>query len=79
MISLLVYVRIRDSYAEQVIEDPDLTARVDDFYFEMHCCNYVMRLHGMACTPDTPLPPLKAWYDVAIPAREKGLRMHYWP
>jgi hypothetical protein len=63
----------------QVIEDPELTARVDDFYFEMHCCNEVMRLHGMACSPGTPFPPLKAWYDVAIPAREKGLRMHYWP
>ena len=73
----------------QVAEDPELRMLVDDFFFEMHLCHDVMRMHKMSCAPrrakngkgppKAALPPMSTWYDVAVPARAKGLRMHYWP
>ena len=63
---------------DQVINDPELLALVDEFYFEMHVCNHVMRMHGMQCTEKSK-HKVNAWYDLVTPAREKGLRMHFWP
>jgi hypothetical protein len=63
---------------DQIVNDPELRGLVDEFFFEMHVCNKVMRMHGMDCTERSTFH-VSGWYDVAMPAREKGLRMHYWP
>ena len=59
--------------------DTALSELVDEFFFEMHVCNHVMRLHGFECVEGGVYPEIKAWYDVAVPARERGIRMHFWP
>lgn len=63
---------------EQIVNDPELLLLVDEFFFEMHVCNDVMRMHGMKCNEKSTFH-VSGWYDVAIPARKRGLRMHYWP
>ena len=63
---------------QQLIESEELLALVDEFYFEMHCCTDVMAMHGMACT-EISQKTVSSWYDMAIPARKKGMRVHYWP
>lgn len=63
-----------------IMGDPELLALIDDFYYEHHVRNYVMRMHGLSnsSNPD-PLYTLKGWYDIVTPARRGGLRMHFWP
>jgi hypothetical protein len=66
--------------AHGLLDDPELLALVDEFYFELHTCNHVMRMHGLDCVSDKAKTfRLSAWYDLALPARKKGLRMHFWP
>ena len=70
--------KIELSIMDQIVNDPELLELVDEFFFEMHVCNRVMRMHGMDCTEKSTFH-VSGWYDVAIPAREKGMRMHFWP
>ena len=61
----------------QLLNDPELLSLVDEFYYEHHVHNEVMRMHGLG--GNDPRSNLKTWYDMVIPAREKGLHMHFWP
>jgi hypothetical protein len=62
-----------------LLADPELMALVDDFYYEHHVRNHVMRMHGLGGNPRDPLYSLKGWYDLVTPARRAGFRMHFWP
>lgn len=62
---------------QQLLSDPELLGLVDEFYFEHHVNNPLMAMHGLN-KQGSPLD-LKSWYDMVMPAREKGLRMHFWP
>ena len=55
---------------------PVAMALIDDFYFEQHFSNKAMRLHGWYR-----LYPVKLsyYYGLALPMREQGFRIHYWP
>jgi hypothetical protein len=65
----------------QLLESPVLRGLVDEFYYEHHVRNYVMRKHGLnARTPQLDVNvSLASWYDMVIPMREAGFRMHFWP
>ena len=60
----------------QLKDDPAAMALIDDFYFEQHFTNRAMRLHGWYR-----LYPVKLtyYYSLALPMREQGFRIHYWP
>lgn len=62
---------------KQLLSDDELLSLVDEFYFEHHVHNDAMKWHGFA--GNSPENNLKTWYDMVIPARRKGLHMHYWP
>ena len=62
----------------QLLNDTELLALVDDFYYEHHVRNDVMRMHGLGKTSNQRYT-LKAWYDMVTRARRQGLRMHFWP
>jgi hypothetical protein len=65
------------SVARQLLENPELSGIVDEFFFEHHVKNNLMRMHGLG--GNDPSRNLKTWYDMVIPARKKGLHMHFWP
>jgi len=65
------------SLVRQLLSDPELLGLVDEFYFEHHVNNPLMAMHGLDRN-DTAID-LKSWYDMVIPARKKGLHMHFWP
>lgn len=62
----------------EILRRKDLQELIDDFYFEHHVRNDVMRMHGLGGN-GPPERNLKSWYDMAIPARQKGFHMHFWP
>ena len=62
----------------QLLADPELMTLVDEFYYEHHVRNHVMRMHGLGASSNQKYS-LKAWYDMATEARKKGFRMHFWP
>lgn len=61
----------------QLLNDPELQALVDEFYFEHHVKNDLMRMHGLG--GNDPSRNLKTWYDMVLPVRRKGFHMHFWP
>ena len=63
---------------QSLLADDELLDLVDEFYFEMHCCTSVMAMHGMACTENSK-KVLADWYEMVTPARQRGLRIHFWP
>lgn len=63
---------------KEVLRRKDLQELIDDFYFEHHVRNDVMRMHGLGGNNPADRN-LKSWYDMAIPARQKGFHMHFWP
>jgi len=73
--------RIEQALMKQVLSDPELRNLVDEFYYEMHVCNNVMKLHALGCSKKDGETPFRVneWYDVALPARRAGIRMHFWP
>jgi hypothetical protein len=62
---------------QQLLASPDLLELVDEFYFEHHVKNDLMRMHGLGGNDKS--ANLKTWYDMVLPARRKGLHMHFWP
>ena len=64
-----------------LLADPELLALVDEFYYEHHVRNHVMRKHGLGDISPSPNPlyTLQGWYNLVTPARRGGLRMHFWP
>ena len=62
---------------KQLLSDENLMNLVDEFYFEHHVHNDVMKMHGLG--GNDPRINLKTWYDMVQPARRKGFRMHFWP
>jgi hypothetical protein len=62
----------------QLLNDAELLALVDDFYYEHHVRNDVMRMHSLGKNSNQRYT-LKAWYDMVTRARRQGLRMHFWP
>lgn len=62
---------------KQLLGDEELLGLVDDFYYEHHVRNDVMAMHGLG--GNNPNICLKTWYDMVLPARAKGLHMHFWP
>jgi hypothetical protein len=62
----------------QLLESPKLMNLIDEFYYEHHVRNHVMRMHGLGKNSDDKYS-LAAWYDMATAARSKGFRMHFWP
>ena len=67
---------VERAIVHQLKGDPDAMALIDDFYFEQHFSNRAMRLHGWYR-----LYPVKLsyYYGLALPMREQGFRIHYWP
>jgi hypothetical protein len=65
------------SVVKQLLEDDELKGLIDDFFFEHHVRNDVMEMHGLG--GNDPNTNLKSWYDMVLPARHKGLHMHFWP
>lgn len=63
---------------KQLLTSDEMMGLVDEFYFEHHVHNPLMRMHGLGGI-GTKATNLKSWYNMAIPARRKGLRMHFWP
>lgn len=61
----------------QLLTNKELLGLVDEFYFEHHVRNDVMKMHGLG--GNDPKTSLKTWYDMVLPARRKGLHMHSWP
>mgnify|MGYP006192328217 CR=1 FL=1 len=64
------------SVVKQLLSDSKLMSLVDEFYFEHHVRNNLMRMHGLGGNVQ---PDLQSWYDMALPARRKGFHMHFWP
>jgi hypothetical protein len=62
---------------KQLLGDEELMSLVDEFYFEHHVRNDVMEMHGLG--GNDPNTNLKSWYDMVLPARQKGFHMHFWP
>jgi hypothetical protein len=70
-----------EGIVKQILASPELMGLIDEFYYEMHVLNDVMAYHGLG------IPKheydhnrlLAGWYKMAIPARHKGFRMHFWP
>ena len=61
----------------QLLSDPELLGLVDEFFYEHHVKNDLMRMHGLGGNDKK--SNLKTWYDMVLPARRKGLHMHFWP
>ena len=64
--------------ARTLLTTPKLLALVDDFYFEHHVKNTLMKMHGMGGNGNAQ-NNLASWYAMSQPARQKGLRMGAWP
>lgn len=62
---------------KQLLSDPELLGLVDEFYYEHHVKNNLMRMHGLGGNDKK--SNLKTWYDMVMPARRRGLHMHFWP
>ena len=64
-----------------LLGDSQLLGLVDEFFFEhhIHFASNVMAMHGMGRRTMNKGNNLKSWVEMALPARRKGLRMHYWP
>ena len=65
----------------QLLGDRQLLALVDEFYYEHHIRNHVMRMHGLRnrTRSEDVNVSLASWYDMVTPARKSGFRMHFWP
>jgi hypothetical protein len=66
------------SVVKQLLADEELMGLIDDFYYEHHVRNDVMKMHGLGANHDS-RTDLKSWYDMVLPARHKGFHMHFWP
>ena len=64
---------------QQLLADKELIGLVDEFYFEYHLHNRVMRMHKQGEEGMTEENDLASWYAMVGPARHAGLRMHLWP
>ena len=62
----------------QLLRNTDIMNLVDEFYYEHHVKNDVMRMHGLGKGTNRKYT-LAAWYDMVTGARKKGFRMHFWP
>jgi hypothetical protein len=70
---------IEEIIAEKAMSDPEIIALVDEFYWEKHIRNPVMKKHKLGGYGEPGKTDLAAWYDTVIPARKRGFRMHSWP
>ena len=59
----------------QLASDPVAKELIDEFYYEDHFRNPVMDMHGWWRYHTT----LSDYYNLVVPQRIAGLRMHYWP
>ena len=63
----------------QLLGSPPLMALVDEYYFEHHVQNSVMAAQGLGHRPRPGVNDLESWYQMVTAARQRGLRMHFWP
>ena len=63
---------------EGLLSSPSMMALVDEYFFEHHVHNKVMRRHGLGGKANKK-NSLASWYSMAIRARRLGLRIHFWP
>ena len=69
--------RMELNVVHQLLSDPELMNLIDEFYYEHHVTNKLMRRHGFGTVVES--SNLKSWYSMVNPARAAGFRMHYWP
>ena len=65
---------------KQIMNDTELHALIDEFYFEHHVAGSPMQWHGWGdlTGSETPLNDIQDSYDIFYYLREKGIRAHSW-